>query len=270
MTGGEAAGSGVPAFHVAALSKRYQGFPALYPLTLTIEQGEAVAIVGPSGAGKTTLLHLLAGVVEPTAGSVELLGRPLRALAPGRERSALVGVMHQQFDLVPNLAVIHNVLAGNLGRWGVLRAALSLVRPRHYGAAERALERVGLRDRMHERTERLSGGEQQRVALARLLVQGPHALLADEPVASLDPARADALVRLLVRMAREDGHTLVASLHSVTLALEHFDRVIALREGRIVFDRSANEVSEELLAHLYEFEPERTAAEDELEATVSQ
>ena len=101
-------------------------------------------------------------------------------------------------------------------------------------------------------------------------MQGPHALLADEPVASLDPARADALVRLLVRMAREDGHTLVASLHSVALALEHFDRVIALREGRIIFDRSANEVSDELLAPLYEFEPERTAAEDELQATVSQ
>jgi phosphonate transport system ATP-binding protein len=244
----------VPAFRTDGVARRYGELVAVAPLSLTIQQSESVALVGPSGAGKTTLLHLLAGMVEPSAGAVSVLGTPLSQLRAGAERAACIGVMHQQLDLVPNLAVVHNVLAGHLGRWSLARSLASLVRPRQVDSAREALRRVGLEARLHERTSRLSGGEQQRVALARLLVQRPHALLADEPVSSLDPARADALVRLLVRMAEEGGHTLVCSLHAVDLAIKHFRRVIGLRRGVVVFDRPAGGVGREDLARLYALE----------------
>jgi phosphonate transport system ATP-binding protein len=252
-----AAPGSVPAFRADGLARRYGDRVALAPLSLTIERGETVALVGPSGAGKTTLLHLLAGITEPTSGSVQVLGTPLAQLGAGRARAERIGVMHQRLDLVPNLAVVHNVLAGNLGRWGLARSLASLISPRETGAARDALRRVGLEGRLRERTSRLSGGEQQRVALARLLVQNPHALLADEPVSSLDPARAEALVQVLVRMAVEGGHTLVSSLHAVELATAYFGRVIGLRHGAVVFDRAAAAVTRADLARLYALEDER-------------
>lgn len=243
-----------PAFELAGVTRRFGDLVALGPTSLTIAQGEAVAIVGPSGAGKTTLLHVLGGVDQPDAGTVRLLGRDLGGLRPGPELSSLVGVLHQQFDLVPTLSVLQNVLAGNLGRWGLGRSLWSLVRPQETAGALAALRRVGLQDRARERAGRLSGGEQQRVALARLLVQDPQVLLADEPVSSLDPARAAELVRLLVSMARDDGRTLVASLHSIDLALEHFDRVMAFRGGELLFDQPAHAVQRPDLELVYALE----------------
>ena len=196
-------------------------------------------------------LHLLAGVLRPDSGSIAIDGRALDQQAPGRELARLVGVMHQQYDLVPNLAVIHNVLAGRLGEWGLLRSLVSLVTPRERERASLALERVGIGEKLYERTSRLSGGEQQRVALARLLVQDPKAILADEPVSSVDPARTEALIGLLVGIAAESGRTLVASLHSVPLALDYFDRIIALRDGGVLFDRPAPAVHAADLDALY-------------------
>jgi phosphonate transport system ATP-binding protein len=242
----------VHAFELQGLGRRYGPRVALAPLTLSIGRGETVAVVGPSGAGKTTLLHLLAGLVPPTAGSVRVLGDALAELPPGPARAERVGLIPQHAGLVPNLSVVHNVLAGNLGRWGLVRSLASLVWPADTDAARTALARVGLEGRLRERAHRLSGGEQQRVALARLLVQRPHALLADEPVASLDPARAEALIRLLVAMAAEGGHTLVASLHAIDLALAHFDRVIGLREGVVRFDLPAAAVDAAALERLYD------------------
>ena len=240
-----------PAFVAEGVSKRYRDAVALWPLSLTVHAGETVAIVGPSGSGKTTLLHLLAGLVRPDDGTVQVAGRRLETLRPGREMAGLVGVIHQQFDLVPNLAVVHNVLAGRLGSWGLLRSLVSLVAPQDVDLAAKALRRVGIEEKLYTRTSRLSGGQQQRVALARLLVQDPRAVLADEPVSSLDPVRAEEVIRLLVEIASEDGRTLVASLHSVELALAHFGRIVGLREGRTVFDRPAAEVRAEELRALY-------------------
>ncbi|MEZ4503834.1 MAG: ATP-binding cassette domain-containing protein [Dehalococcoidia bacterium] len=242
-----------PAFEARALEKHFGARTALAPLDLRIEQGESVALVGPSGSGKTTLLNLMAGLLAPDGGELRLLGRPVQDW-DRRGRSARVGMMHQQFDLVPNLSVLHNVLAGNLGRWSLGRALRSLVAPVGGGEVEEVLAEVGLEGRARERTSRLSGGEQQRVALARLLVQNPHALLADEPVSSLDPARAEALVELLVRLASAGGHTLVASLHTVELARHHFARIVALRDGAVMFDRAAAEVTSGELEMLYRLE----------------
>ena len=241
-------------FRLDQVTKSYPGRTALSAISLEIGAGESVAVVGPSGGGKTTLLHLLAGVIQPDTGRIVLNGHQLSEMKPGRELSALVGVIHQQYDLVPHLSVLHNVLAGRLGQWGILRSLMSLVSPRDHRLAGQALEQVGLADRIHERASRLSGGEQQRVAIARLLVQDPKVIIADEPVASLDPARAEDLVSLLARIARDSGKTLISSIHSVDLAREYFDRVIGLRNGELQFDLPVGSMSSELLTGLYELE----------------
>ena len=236
---------------LGAVSKTYPGRTALSSVSLSIAAGEAVAVVGPSGAGKTTLLHLLAGMIRPDGGTVTLDGRAPWRLGAGSQLSRLVGVIHQQYDLVPHLSVIHNVLAGRLGSWSLVRSLASLVSPRDRDLALAALSRVGLAGRENERTSRLSGGEQQRVAIARLLVQDPRVIIADEPVASLDPARARDLLDLLSGIARESSKTLIASLHAIELARESFSRVVGLRDGELRFDLPIHRVADEMLADLY-------------------
>jgi len=227
---------------------------AVEEVELFVPPGQAVALVGPSGAGKTTLLELIAGSVSPDAGRVRLDGQDLSSLKPGRDLAALVGVVAQQYDLVPNLSALQNVLAGRLGVWSGWRALLSLLAPRDKLLAMSALERVGIADRSAVRAGRLSGGEQQRVAIARVVVQDPEIVLADEPVASLDPARAEDVLGLLVRVAHEREQTLIASMHAVELAQRHCDRLVGLREGRILFDRVASDVSGSDLDELYRIE----------------
>jgi phosphonate transport system ATP-binding protein len=229
----------------------YSGRPEVGPVSLRIAAGSAVAFVGPSGAGKTTLLRVIGGQVRPASGSVSLLDRDLARLRGRRQLPRLVGLLPQRLDLVPQLSVRHNVQAGALGRWGLLRSLAALLLPLEHPPALEAMRRVGLGDRSASRVADLSGGEQQRVALARLLVQDPAILLADEPVASLDPARADQLLSLLCGAARHEERTLVASLHSPELARRHFDRIVGLRDGRIVFDLPPSEVTADVLESLY-------------------
>ncbi len=241
-------------FLLERAGKSYPGVVALAPLSLEIEAGERVAIVGPSGSGKTTLLHILGGVIQPGQGRVLIDGRPMAGLPRGRELAGLVGMIHQQFDLVPRLSVVHNVLAGRLGYWGLWRSLVSLISPQERHLALAALRKAGIEEKLGERTSRLSGGEQQRVAIARLLVQDPQAILADEPVASLDPARAQDLMRLLRAIAEESGKTLIASLHSVELVRAHFSRAIGLRKGRVCFDLPIAQLTDEMLTQLYDLE----------------
>ena len=235
-------------------SKRYEQATVLAPLSLTIGSGERVAIIGPSGAGKTTLLRLIAGATAPSTGIVELRGKDVASLRPGRELARLVGMIAQQFDLVPNLSVLHNVLAGRLGDWSFGRSLLSLAWPQDQRLAFDALERVGVTHLAHQRAGRLSGGEQQRVAIARVLVQHPSVVLADEPVASLDPARAREVVRLLTAVTEEQGETLIASIHSLDLACEFFDRIVGLRNGLVQFDIPTCNIHDHMLEDLYEIE----------------
>jgi phosphonate transport system ATP-binding protein len=241
-------------FALAGATKRYGSLVALAPLTLSIASGERVALMGPSGSGKTTLLHLLAASLRPDAGEVWIDGQLTTSLRPGSTLSRLVGVMPQGFDLVPSLAVVHNVLAGRLGEWSFGRALLSLAFPQEVDRARSALARVGIAAKLYERTSRLSGGEQQRVALARLLVQQPRAILADEPVSAVDPARAENVLAMLVAIAGEEGRTLVASMHAVPLALRYFSRVVALRAGQVVFDQPTAAVTAADLDALYALE----------------
>ena len=248
-----------PAIVVAeGICKSYPSIRALSPLSFNILPGEKVALVGPSGSGKTTLLYLLAGILQPDEGVLSIDGRPMTSVRPGRELSQLVGLVHQQYDLVPHLSVLHNVLAGRLGQWGLLRSVISLVWPRDRQMAEEALAQMGIGDKVNERTSHLSGGELQRVAIARLMMQSSRIILADEPVSSLDPARAEGLLGLLTDLVRgsdgNDGKTLIASMHSPYLIRKYFSRVIGLREGVLQFDMPSSEMTDEVSDRLYDLE----------------
>ena len=232
------------------------GQRALQGLTLAAAAGERVAIIGPSGAGKTTLLRLLGAALSPSAGRIELLGVHPGQLGAGalKRLRARIGVVHQSPPIPPRLRVVTAVLAGRLGRWSTARALASLVYPVDIAGAREALARLDLADRLFDRCDRLSGGQLQRVGIARVLYQAPDLILADEPVSALDPALADAAVGQLVAQSEAAGATLVASLHAVDLALRWFPRIVGLRGGELVFDRPAAEVTSAMLHDLYAVE----------------
>ncbi|WP_413299393.1 phosphonate ABC transporter ATP-binding protein [Bacillus sp. 1P10SD] len=234
------------------ISKHYERKIALSSLSFSINEGELVALIGPSGAGKTTLLNAIAGLVPLNSGDLIIDTKLLTSYKKGKAFAKKVGVIRQQFDLIGPLAVIHNVLAGKLADWGLFKSLLSLLVPQEKELAVNALERVGLADKVYEITSSLSGGEQQRVAMARLMVQKPEVILADEPVASLDPARADDVLSMLTSIVTEEKQTLIASLHSVEYARKYFTRIISLKNGEIFFDLPTDQVTDELLKDLYQ------------------
>jgi phosphonate transport system ATP-binding protein len=239
---------------------RFDGGYALAGIDLDIHAGERVAVIGPSGAGKSSLISSLNGTIAVTEGTVRVLGLDY-ATASVRELRQVqrrLGTIHQQFDLVEQLRCVHNVNAGRLGSWSVWKAALSLIVPRDLPRVVRALERVGIKDKLHARTGDLSGGEQQRVAIARVLVQEPAAILADEPVASLDPARGKEIINLLHDISIEAGMTFLASLHDVRMALDRFNRIIGLRGGRIAFDTVPDRLGQPDFDALYALERRRS------------
>jgi len=229
------------------------GRRALASVDLTVAAGERVALIGPSGAGKTTLLRVAAAGLRPTEGDVTLLeARPWRLSARAlKALRARVGVVHQSPPIPPRLRVVTAVLAGRLGQWGLWRALGSWVMAGDAAGARDALARVGLGERLFDRCDQLSGGQLQRVAVARTLYQAPRLLLADEPVSALDAATADAVLRELVGYSAASGATLVASLHAVDLALRWFPRIVGVREGAVMFDLPAVDVTPERLAALY-------------------
>lgn len=238
----------------------YGATRALEDVSITVGAGERVALVGPSGAGKSTLLSVMGTAVAPTGGDLTLFGHAVAGLG-GRALTGLrrrVVTVHQDLDLVGNLMVVHNVNAGRLNRWSTVAALGSLLRPRGVDAVQAALDRLGIGDRTFDRTDTLSGGQRQRVALARVLVSDAELILADEPVSSLDPARAEEVLALLAELAAEEGLTLVASLHAFDLAVAHFDRVVGLRHGRVLFDRPADRVTPADAAALYDLVDDRS------------
>nr|WP_278003679.1 phosphonate ABC transporter ATP-binding protein [Nodosilinea sp. TSF1-S3] len=244
----------MPVFQLEGVSCRFGAVTALSDCSLAIAPGERVALIGPSGAGKSTLLSLLNGSQVPTTGRVTILGQEVNRLSARKRRriQRLVGTVYQQHHLVGNLAVVHNVNAGHLGRWSLAKALWSLVWPQGVQRAAEALTQVGIADKLYARTDRLSGGQQQRVALARVLVQDPAAILADEPISSVDPERSRALMALLRQLSETTGKTLVISLHEVEFAVKYCDRIIGLRQGKILFDAPATQVSDAMMASLYQ------------------
>lgn len=233
------------------VSVSFDGKIALSSLSLFIKKGERIALIGPSGAGKSTLLNVLSLSNLSGTGTIMIDGQSPSFYRNRKVRAKKIGVIRQQFDLVNALPVVHNVLAGKLADWSLFRSVLSLVIPQEQEIAEHALSRVGLGHKIFEQTGTLSGGEQQRVALARLLVQQPEIILADEPVASLDPARAEDVLDILTKLVQEEKQTLVTSLHSVDYAKKYFTRVIGLRQGGMVFDLPVDQLTDRHLKELY-------------------
>lgn len=229
------------------------GHRALDGIDLVVRAGERVALVGPSGAGKTTLLRVIGAALRPGAGQVALFGADpwSSGSAALRRLRARIGRVHQAPPIPPRQRVVTAVLAGRLGQWSTAKALRSLLVPVDVDGAREALATLGLADRLFDRCDRLSGGQLQRVAVARVLYQRPDLLLADEPVSALDPTTADQLVGALVAQSTGTGAALVASLHAVDLALKWFPRVVGVREGRVAFDLPAGDVTPSLLQALY-------------------
>ena len=247
-------------FLLEDVSVRYRSVSALKSIRLHVPPGSAVAFVGPSGAGKTTLLRLLNGSVRPDSGRVLVSGECLGQLSAAALKLARtrIGFVHQDLSLIPNLRVSQNVLAGRIGRQSLLGSLGSVFFPSRVALQEvhQILERVGIAEKLFERTDQLSGGQRQRVALARALYQQPTCLLADEPVSSVDPARARDMVQLLTRISREQNLTLCMSLHNLELAREFFPRIIGMRSGRIVFDGPGHRIGDDTFQDLYDLTPE--------------
>lgn len=245
-----------PIFELKNVSQKFGNFQSLTDINLQIYPGECVALVGSSGAGKSTLISLLNGTLLPTEGDVWILGRNLSRLRPKllRQVQRQIGTIYQQFHLVDNLRVIHNINAGHLGRWSFPKAAFSLIRPLEVNTAAQALAQVGIVEKLYERTDRLSGGQQQRVAIARVLVQNPTAILADEPISSLDPERSREIMDILQQLNQETNKTLVTSIHTIEFARSHFQRIIGLKKGHISFDIAAEDLSDAMIEELYKIE----------------
>jgi phosphonate transport system ATP-binding protein len=232
------------------------GTQALQPTTLAVAPGEFLVLLGASGAGKSTLLRCLNGLVQPTAGEVRVPGLPGGVLAPRQLRAhrRSCGMVFQQHHLIGRQSALANVLMGGLARHAALRTLWPWPRGEQVRALE-SLARVGLLDKALARADTLSGGQQQRVGIARALMQAPRLLLADEPVASLDPATAEGVMNLLHGICKTDRLTAVVSLHQTALARRYADRIVGLRGGRVVFDGPPQALTPQREAELYATTP---------------
>jgi phosphonate transport system ATP-binding protein len=236
------------------LTKVYpNGFRALDEVSLAVPSGEFVVVIGLSGSSKSTLLRCINRLIEPTSGRVELDGVDVTAAAPGELRAIRrdIGMIFQQFNLVKRSSVRTNVLSGALGGAATVPSLLGIWPAAVREAAERNLALVGLADKAGSRADALSGGQQQRVAIARALMQEPKVLLADEPVASLDPATSHSVMDYLRLLNRERGMTILCSLHFLSLARAYGTRIVALKAGRLMFDGRPGDIDEARFRDIY-------------------
>jgi phosphonate transport system ATP-binding protein len=238
---------------LTGLTKQFGTTTALDGVNLTVRRGEIVVLLGLSGSGKSTLLRHLDALELPTTGSVRVLGEDVPNLTGRRLRGlrSRVGFIFQQFELVPSLSVLENVLTGALADLRGPRLGLWSYPKAKKLRALAHLDRVGLLDRAYQRADTLSGGQQQRVAIARALMQNPSILLADEPVASLDPESSDQVMALIREIAFEEGLTVLCSLHQVDLAISWADRIVGLRHGAVVLDMPATGLSKAEVMEIY-------------------
>ena len=239
--------------------------PVLRGVSFKVEQGEFVGVIGLSGSGKSTLLRCINRLVDATAGEILVPASLLDASADGKPIDILklnntdlrhmrrkLGMIFQQFNIIKRLSVIENVLSGGLGYQPTVKGTLRIFSHEEQRHALTNLKRVGLLEHAYKRADELSGGEQQRVAIARTLMQQPALILADEPVSSLDPKLSRVVLDILQRVCREDGITALVSLHTLELTREYADRVIGLKDGQIFFDGPTQDLSNVVVDSVYE------------------
>ncbi len=247
------------ALRIEGLTKVWpDGVRALSDVSLTVREGEFLAVLGLSGSGKSTLLRCINRLIDPTEGRIWVSGREITA-ASGRalrEIRSQIGMIFQQFNLVRRHTVLDNVLSGSLGRASLLPSLLLHFSEEERGRARAYLERVGLSGRDGSRADALSGGQQQRVAIARCLMQQARLILADEPVASLDPALRHSVMRHIEALNREEGMTVLCSLHDLDLVQRYATRLVALKEGRLVFAGVPSEFNHDTFRQIYGHEAE--------------
>jgi phosphonate transport system ATP-binding protein len=242
-----------PVINCRDVSKRFpDGTQALRSVTLTVNRGEIAAIIGPSGAGKSTLLRCINGLIFPSAGTVNTLGSDVKKGMKGARRlRRQIGMIFQGFNLVPRLTVLHNVLLGRLGYKSIPESLIFHFTKTERDNAYTALERVGLLNEASKPASQLSGGQMQRVAIARTLVQNPPLILADEPVSNLDPVIAKSVLQHLVNICREDNRTVLLNLHAVELVRLVAERVIGIRDGIVVYDGDLAGLNTSVLKTIY-------------------
>ena len=238
-----------PLLDVRGLGHSLGGRVVLDGVQLAVRRGEFVALLGPSGAGKTTLIHCITGLLRPARGAVRIAGADLATLR-GRQRRR-VAVIFQQFNLVRRLSALDNVLAGRLGHVPAWRGWLRQFEQADRRLALACLDRVGLLAQAGQRADTLSGGQQQRVAIARAMAQQAELIVADEPVASLDPAASAGVLELLQTICRDDGVAVVCSLHQLQLAQQFAHRLVGLSAGRLRFDQRTEQVDSATTSALY-------------------
>lgn len=243
------------ALTVESLDFSYSGQQlVLQDVNLSVDSGEAVAVIGPSGAGKSTLFRSLARLAQPSAGRVVLGGVDMYAPGSSSRLKGAIGYVHQQHGLPKTISSAMAVIGGEMYSWGALKVLLSLATGPTKAELDRVravLNKVGLEGREFDRVGELSVGQRQRVAVARTLLQRPELIVADEPVASVDPTTADVVLKLLSAEA-ERGAIVLCSVHDVDKARRHFKRILALSSGRVCFDGPVEELSEEMVARVYE------------------
>lgn len=245
--------SPAPEILLDAVNKTYGDTRALQEMSLSVNAGEFVVLLGPSGAGKSTIFRCVTGLAKPESGRVEICGQPIHTLDSEALRRARrgIGLIFQQFNLIARLSAINNVLAGRLGYVPTWRVALRWFTAEDRQRALANLDRVGLLRQAYQRADSLSGGQQQRVAIARILSQESRVMLADEPVSSLDPEAAETVLGILRGISHERGIAVLCSLHQVDLARQFADRIIGLREGRVVYDGRPSQLDRHTLDLIY-------------------
>lgn len=246
--------SGETAIRVEGLGMVYPGgVRALEDVSLEVHAGEFLAVLGLSGSGKSTLLRCINRLIDPTEGRVWIFGEEITALkgAKLREMRSQVAMIFQQFNLVRRQTVLTNVLSGALGRSPLLSSLVLSFPPDERDRAIACLDRVGIGDRSASRADALSGGQQQRVAIARALMQQPRMILADEPVASLDPALRHSVMRHIEALNRDEGMTVMCSLHDIDLVTRYATRMVALRDGRLVWEGKPDEFDQATFKEIY-------------------